>query len=67
MPETVPEMFLATVVSVSAAGVELTMDGETAPMTKRYKRMATGAALNPDDRVVVVKISGTFVVLGAIQ
>lgn len=67
MPETVPEMFLATVAGVNSSGVLITLDGESEPMTKRYKQLKTGQTLSSGARVAVVKISGTFVVLGAIQ
>ena len=67
LPETVPEMFLATVAGVNSSGVLITLDGESEPMTKRYKQIKTGQTLSSGARVAVVKISGTFVVLGAIQ
>lgn len=66
LPETVPEMFLATVAGVNAEGVQITLDGESEPMTKRYKQIKTGQTLSSGARVAVLKISGTFVVLGAI-
>lgn len=66
LPETVPEMFLATVAGVSAEGVQITLDGESEPMTKRYKLLQTGQTPASGARVAVLKISGTFVVLGAI-
>lgn len=66
LPETVPELFLATVNGVNSSGVQITLDGETTPMTKRYKQLKTGQTLSSGARVVAVKISGTFIVLGAI-
>lgn len=57
---------LATVGSVSAAGTTLILDGQTAATTKRYKRVVTGQTLAAGDRVLVARISGTFVVLGKI-
>lgn len=66
LPETVPEMFLATVAGVNAEGVQITLDGESEPMTKRYKLLQTGQTPAAGARVAVLKISGTFVVLGAI-
>ena len=66
LPETVPEIFLGTVNSVNSSGVEFTLDGETEPMTKRYKQLNTGQTLSSGARIVAVKLSGTFIVLGAI-
>ena len=59
-------MYLATVNGVNASGVQITIDGASEPMNKRYKQMATGQALTADDRVLVMKLSGTYVVLGKI-
>lgn len=66
LPETVPELFLATVAGVNSSGVLITLDGESAAMTKRYKQLKTGETLSVGNRVAVIKISGTFIVLGAI-
>lgn len=57
---------LATVGSVSAAGTTLILDGQTSATTKRYKRVVTGQTLAAGDRVLVARISGTFVILGKI-
>jgi len=59
-------LMLATVGSVSAAGTTLILDGQTAATTKRYKRVVTGQTLAAGDRVLVARISGTFVILGKI-
>lgn len=59
------EHYLATVVSVEAAGVALRFDGETEARTKIYRRLA---AYSPTegDRVLMVQISGTYIVIGKI-
>lgn len=62
-----PEIFLGTVASTNSSGVEITLDGESEPMQKRFKVLKTGQALSANARVMVVKISGTYVVLGAIS
>ena len=61
------DLFLATVANVNSSGLTLIMDGELEATTKRYKYMTSGYA-DPaaGDRVVVMKMSGTFVVLGRI-
>lgn len=66
LPETVPQIFLATVAGVNSSGVLITPDGESEAMTKRYKVLKTGQTLSVGNRVIAMKISGTFVVLGAI-
>lgn len=60
------EFFLGTVNSVNNDGVEITLDGQSTPMTKHYKQMVTGYSLSANDRVVVMKESGTYLVLGKI-
>ncbi len=61
------DLFLATVANVNSSGLTLILDGESEASTKRYKYMTSGYA-DPaaGDRVVVIKMSGTFVVLGRI-
>ena len=66
LPETVPEVYLGTVESVSSAGVEITLDDQTEPMQKRYRQLLTGHTISPGARVMAVKISGSYVVLGEI-
>lgn len=57
---------LATVGSVSSAGTTLILDGQTSATTKRYKRVVTGQTLAAGDRVLVARISGTYLILGKI-
>ena len=65
-PET--EFYLATVINWSNdAGVQIQLDGQDAPMTKRYKMMLMCRPLNVGARVVVMKQSGTYIVLGEIS
>lgn len=58
------EIFLATIGSINSNGATLIFDGQTEATTKRYKTIATGSQLAAGHRVVVVKHSGTYVVLG---
>jgi len=60
-------LMLATVGSVSAAGTTLILDGQTSATTKRYKRVVTGQTLAAGDRVLVARISGTYVIFGKIS
>ena len=62
------KFFLATVANVSGtAGLTIIPDGQTTPVPKRYKIMLSGKeAPSAGDRVVVMKHSGTCIILGAI-
>lgn len=41
-------------------------DGEETPTTKYFLRLATDTSLYKGDRVLVAKVSGTYIVLGKI-
>lgn len=62
------QFFLATVASVTAAeGVTIIPDGQTEAVAKKYKVLTDGTAPPAvGDRVVVMRHSGTCVILGAI-
>lgn len=62
-PET--EFYIATVSSVSSSGVKLLFAGESTAANKYYKRLGS-ANVSQGQRVVVMKQSGTYVVLGNI-
>lgn len=60
------ELRLATIANYnSTTGSTLIFDGETEPTTKRYKRLYSysGAA---NHRVLVAKVSGTYIILGRV-
>ena len=61
------ELLLATIGSINSNGATLIFDGQTAATTKRYKVMVTGSYMGNGDRVVVMKHSGTYVILGEIS
>ena len=62
------EFFLGTVKAWSnAAGVQVQLDGQDSPMTKRFKMMLMCRPLHVGTRVVVMKHSGTYIVLGEIS
>ena len=56
---------LGTVTSTSG-GVSVQFDGETTPSTKKYKRLASYSNPAVNDRVMMVKIGGSYVILGKI-
>lgn len=59
------EFFIATVGDLTADGVTLKFDGMSEPTTKRYKSLRTGrGSAYAGQRVIVMKQSGTCVVLG---
>lgn len=60
------QLLLATVGSASSSGVTLTFDGLGSPTQKHFKRLAAGPALAANDRVIVARMSGSYVVLGKI-
>lgn len=60
------ELLLATVDSRTTAGVTLILDGQTEATTKRYKSISTGVTLAAGNRVLVARISGTYLVIGRI-
>ena len=60
------EFFLATVVSYSStAGVKIRLDGQDEAMSKLYKRLY-GTTYSAGQRVLVIKLSGTYIVIGRI-
>lgn len=62
------EFYIGTVKAWSnAAGVEVQLDGQDSPMEKRYKMMLMCRPLKVGSRVVVMKHSGTYIVLGEIS
>ena len=50
---------------VPGTGVTLLIDGEDAPTTKAYSFLGSYVP-TPGDRVLIAKVSGTYVVLGAV-
>ena len=56
---------LATVTSTSG-GVSVQFDGETTPSAKKYKRLASYSSPTVNDRVLLVKVGGTYVIIGKI-
>ena len=60
------QLFLATVSTVTSNGVSLVFDGTSTASQKRYKQLNTGVSLSGGDRVVVMRYSGSYVVLGKI-
>ena len=61
------ELLLGTVGSVSTGGVTLLLDGSSTATQKKYRSLVTGDALTAGDRVLVCKMSGTYIVIGRIE
>jgi len=60
-----PLLYLATIGTVSSSGVTLIFDGQTTETAKSYKRLASYSP-SAGQRVLVAKLSGSYVVLGRI-
>jgi len=56
---------LGTVTSTSG-GVSVQFDGETTASAKKYKRLASYSSPTVSDRVLLVKVGGSYVILGKI-
>lgn len=62
------EFYLGTVITWgSATGVQIQLDGQSEAMTKRYKMLQVCRPLKSGTRVVVMKQSGTYIVLGEVS
>lgn len=55
------DFYLATVTAVTNSGIQIQLDGESEPMEKPYKRIYT---VRTGNRVLVLKMNGTYIVLG---
>lgn len=55
---------LGTVTSTSG-GISVQFDGETTPSTKLYKRLASYSP-TVNDRVLLVNVGGTYIIVGKI-
>lgn len=62
------EFYLATVASgTKDEGISFTIDGQSSPTSKKYKLLLTGKEPpRTGDRILVMKISGTYIVIGKI-
>lgn len=45
-------------------GMQIQLDGQDSPLTKRFKMLQTSRPLHVGTRVIVMKHSGTYVVIG---
>lgn len=63
-PKAAGQIILANVTAINGNQAKLQIDGVS--INRFYKVMYTGAAIAAGDRVLAVKISGTYVVLGKI-
>jgi len=66
--KTETEFYIGTVKNWSnVTGVQIQLDGQDSPMTKRFKQMLMCRPLKIGARVVVMKHSGTYIVLGEVS
>jgi len=59
------EYKLGTVTSTSG-GVFVQFDGETTASQKSYKRLASYSNPAVNDRVLLIKVGGTYIILGKV-
>lgn len=57
------EFYLATVVQVATAGIRIQLDGDSQALEKPYRRISS---VRTGDRVLVLKMNGTFIVIGSL-
>lgn len=65
-PESEPQLLLGTAGTTTSGGTTVRIDGQDAYTTKRYKQLVTGNTLSSGDRVLLVKLAGSYVILGKI-
>jgi hypothetical protein len=58
-------MRLATVTSTSG-GISVQFDGETTASSKKYKKLASYSNPAVNDRVLLVHVGGTYIIVGKI-
>lgn len=61
------KFYLGIAADVSNDGVSILFDGMSTATEKRYKQLDTGAKINTGDRIIAMKVSGSYVVLGGIS
>ena len=60
------EIKLGTVTSVSSGRVKVLFDGEATAGDKLYRRLVSYSSPTVNDRVLLLRISGTYIILGKI-
>lgn len=60
------EIKLGTVTSVSSGRVKVLFDGEATAGDKLYRRLVSYSSPATNDRVLLVRVGGTYVVAGKI-
>lgn len=57
---------MASVTAVDQNGVSLSINGGLEMLKKKYRSMLTGYQPSVGDRVLIAKVSGTYVILGKV-
>ena len=60
------QLFVANISEVDSTGATLILNSGMEATSKRYRHIGTGLELDKGDRVLVAKVSGTYVILGKI-
>lgn len=58
---------MADVTEVDSEGISISVNGGVEQLKKKYKCVQTGQQVSKGDRVLVAKVSGTYVILGKIS
>ena len=56
----------ATVHNINAQGIQVVFAGEISPTLKRYKKLSSYTPVL-NDRVLMLRVSGTYIILGKIE
>ncbi len=59
-------MRFATVHQVVADGIKVIFNGETVVSSKAYKRLASYTTPQVGDKVALIQVSGTYLILGKV-
>jgi hypothetical protein len=57
---------MGTVTALSSGAPMITFDGETTASQKLYKRLASYSSPEVNDRVLLLKMSGTYIIMGKV-
>lgn len=59
--------FKAKIDEIDSGGISISINGGLEKLKKKYSHIDTGVALSPGDTVLVLKMTGTYVILGRIS
>ena len=63
----VSPFFTAVISDIDPSGISLSVNGGAEQLKKKYSHLDTGQQFTQGDRVLVLRYSGTYVILGKIS